>query len=580
MASLHRVELVPDDEPPPAGRGAPAEGAHGPAAPARRHALLLRVAVPLLVLALAVVAVGTWRATTAEHGRLARPGAVVSLAVPPGLVWETDAAAPRLTVVDDGRILATVTGAGVEVTGLTGPALAPVAHVLGPSGPVTDAVPLGDDLGRAVPAPGGTVLRWSRTGGVVHLALQDARTARVRWHREIDPDDAERTAMCRPQVAGQAAVTVEDDLLVVRGCRLSAVLTPAGTRLDTRGDTITAAVTARADGTFWRTTTRPPDRTGSTQLVAPDGAVRTAVPGRLLVPLVGPGRDATTWLVTTPARVTALDAPPGQGADAPRELWHVDLPAVQAVALAGSRVVLAADGALVALDARTGERVWSWPRRAPAVSTGGPAPGPDLARGVTAAFTDGATLAVVGPDPGTPRRALMVALSLDDGDVRWQAGYDADPHGFAAVAGRVVHVDPSSSRITVLGRGAERRRSGEVRVRAGFGGASLTGDRPPRRGGRPATREDAVPKRDPGPSVKDPELYEKLRDEGDSKEKAARIANAAAGSSRTSVGRKGGKAGDYDDWTVEKLRKRAAEIGIEGRSSMRKAELIKALRSH
>ncbi|GAA2225653.1 Rho termination factor N-terminal domain-containing protein [Promicromonospora sukumoe] len=89
-----------------------------------------------------------------------------------------------------------------------------------------------------------------------------------------------------------------------------------------------------------------------------------------------------------------------------------------------------------------------------------------------------------------------------------------------------------------------------------------------------------MPKRDPGPSVKDKELYEKLRDEGSSKEKSARIANAAANTSRKSVGRKGGKAGDYDDWTVEKLRKRAAEIGIEGRSSMRKGELIKALRSH
>ncbi|MCP2265823.1 Rho termination factor N-terminal domain-containing protein [Promicromonospora thailandica] len=89
-----------------------------------------------------------------------------------------------------------------------------------------------------------------------------------------------------------------------------------------------------------------------------------------------------------------------------------------------------------------------------------------------------------------------------------------------------------------------------------------------------------MPKRDPGPSVKDKELYEKLRDEGSSKEKSARIANAAAGSSRKSVGRKGGKAGDYDDWTVEHLRKRAAEIGIPGRSSMRKNELIKALRSH
>jgi hypothetical protein len=89
-----------------------------------------------------------------------------------------------------------------------------------------------------------------------------------------------------------------------------------------------------------------------------------------------------------------------------------------------------------------------------------------------------------------------------------------------------------------------------------------------------------MPKRDPGPSVKDKKLYEKLRDEGSSKEKAARIANAAAGSSRKSVGRKGGKAGDYDDWTVERLRKRASEIGIPGRSQMRKGELIKALRTH
>ncbi|MFD6444342.1 FAD-dependent oxidoreductase [Promicromonospora sp. NPDC060204] len=41
-----------------------------------------------------------------------------------------------------------------------------------------------------------------------------------------------------------------------------------------------------------------------------------------------------------------------------------------------------------------------------------------------------------------------------------------------------------------------------------------------------------------------------------------------------------GKAADYDDWTVAKLRERAAEIGIPGRSTMRKSDLIKALRSH
>ena len=84
----------------------------------------------------------------------------------------------------------------------------------------------------------------------------------------------------------------------------------------------------------------------------------------------------------------------------------------------------------------------------------------------------------------------------------------------------------------------------------------------------------------PGPSVKDPDLYEELRDEGNSKEKSARIANAAANSSRSKVGRKGGKSGDYDDWTVDKLRKRAGEIGIDGRSKMNKGELIKALRNH
>lgn len=87
-------------------------------------------------------------------------------------------------------------------------------------------------------------------------------------------------------------------------------------------------------------------------------------------------------------------------------------------------------------------------------------------------------------------------------------------------------------------------------------------------------------KKSPGPSVKDKELYEELRDEGNSKEKSARIANASANTSRTSVGRKGGKAGDYDDWTVDDLRKRAGEIGIEGRSGMKKGELINALRNH
>lgn len=84
----------------------------------------------------------------------------------------------------------------------------------------------------------------------------------------------------------------------------------------------------------------------------------------------------------------------------------------------------------------------------------------------------------------------------------------------------------------------------------------------------------------PGPSVKDDHLYEKLRDEGNSKEKSARIANASAGSSRSSVGRKGGSSPSYDDWTKDDLEKRARELDIEGRSSMSKSELVDALRNH
>lgn len=89
-----------------------------------------------------------------------------------------------------------------------------------------------------------------------------------------------------------------------------------------------------------------------------------------------------------------------------------------------------------------------------------------------------------------------------------------------------------------------------------------------------------MPGKDPGPSIKDKEMYESMREEGASKEKAARVSNAAASSSRQSVGRKGGESGDYDDWTKDQLMHRAAELGIDGRSSMRKSELVKALRNH
>jgi hypothetical protein len=85
--------------------------------------------------------------------------------------------------------------------------------------------------------------------------------------------------------------------------------------------------------------------------------------------------------------------------------------------------------------------------------------------------------------------------------------------------------------------------------------------------------------KDHGSSIKDDETYEALREDGASKEKAARIANAQANSSQN-PGKKGGGQPPYEDWTKDDLYERAQELEIEGRSEMDKDALIKALRNH
>ncbi len=81
--------------------------------------------------------------------------------------------------------------------------------------------------------------------------------------------------------------------------------------------------------------------------------------------------------------------------------------------------------------------------------------------------------------------------------------------------------------------------------------------------------------KDHGPSIKDDEQYERLREQGESKQKAARIANT----DRSQAGKRGGQSPPYDEWSKDDLEKRAGEIGIEGRSDMSKDELIDALRN-
>ena len=83
-----------------------------------------------------------------------------------------------------------------------------------------------------------------------------------------------------------------------------------------------------------------------------------------------------------------------------------------------------------------------------------------------------------------------------------------------------------------------------------------------------------MPAKSPGPSIKNPAQYEALRDQGMSKEKAARIANSPTHATAS----RGGHAPPYEQWTKKQLYDQAQKIGISGRSKMGKAQLIDALR--
>ncbi len=80
--------------------------------------------------------------------------------------------------------------------------------------------------------------------------------------------------------------------------------------------------------------------------------------------------------------------------------------------------------------------------------------------------------------------------------------------------------------------------------------------------------------KDHGPQIKNDAVYEALRRDGASEEKAARIANAQANGSLDHRSTK------LEDRTKDDLYEEAQEMGIDGRSKMNKAELVEAIRNH
>jgi hypothetical protein len=81
-------------------------------------------------------------------------------------------------------------------------------------------------------------------------------------------------------------------------------------------------------------------------------------------------------------------------------------------------------------------------------------------------------------------------------------------------------------------------------------------------------------------SVKDKALYKRLRNLGVSVKESTRVANANKSRPPSKkASQRGGAATSYANWKVPELRRRAKKVGIKGRSTMNKKQLIKALRT-
>jgi len=82
-----------------------------------------------------------------------------------------------------------------------------------------------------------------------------------------------------------------------------------------------------------------------------------------------------------------------------------------------------------------------------------------------------------------------------------------------------------------------------------------------------------MPGRIPDPHVRARAVYEALIGGNAGTPGPASAAQATSPSAATAA-----RSSDYESWSVDDLRHRAAELDISGRSTMRKDELIAALR--
>ena len=84
-----------------------------------------------------------------------------------------------------------------------------------------------------------------------------------------------------------------------------------------------------------------------------------------------------------------------------------------------------------------------------------------------------------------------------------------------------------------------------------------------------------MPRKEDRPTIKNDRQYEALREDGMSKEKAARIANSDP---KEMAHNRRNPGSSYEEWTRVELLDKARTVGVPRRSTMNKAELVQALR--
>ena len=279
-------------------------------------------------------------------------------------------------------------------------------------------------LFRIDPADGRVLSRSAVPGWVVATVQvrSDLVVATYAWGmlavRRLDPStgaerwETERWSTFHSAGSSRVRLVAAGDLVMATGNEVTLLLDArTGERLQRpAGSSMTDQVRLLDDGTLVRTRFRVRDGgvDAVSELSPGRGDPVTTVRGTLVRPGVSDGRSG---LVFTASGLTG--SPYGgrvraYGPGSPEPVWRALTPAPEVTADVAGRVVVRGGGALVGLDALTGEQVW---RRSF---------GPAIGR----TFTDGEHL-VVERDAtgGVP---VLTALSLDDGATVWDAPLPAD----------------------------------------------------------------------------------------------------------------------------------------------------------